>query len=437
MSSRVIKNKKVQKQTSIKSTVATIVICALAVLLFFEAGFLVMRTREYFGFVSYDDLNNLGDVELNLNQGDYYYTIDEYVAKAREDARHNIEETNSSGLLIDSVYDYLIEGVASEYFESTTIISYEQYQKDADTFVNACKKLEASGYEVDENYECTEDCMFKSYLEQFIRPDKREQFEEAHRKYHAALKVQKDALNLTDGELKYYYEAFLLCQLDNIEEIEVDLTYLTAKNLYLDDEVLNWYTRSSLAKPFKLGKTLTIADKDALAYLDLTYDAGLFDSSIVPSVANMLYQLGDQLENREGNDVTVIDITGIDDYEDYVNRKKAEKGTGTNVRDSRCFFPISISERYEGEQIYVMYNVINCKHKETLPDYEQFINSELFDDILRKRLESDLWTDLTAQSEDNVESESVTEEVTENIEEEAEEEKLSAEEIADILGAVG
>lgn len=401
------RNKKIYSKSSKKKNVTGVrkadvnevllkVVCTLLVVVILtEVILLTIKANEYFGFVSYDDLNKLGEVNVSVVQGDGYYTVDQFMQRDYSETLKNVNNMHDCGLLTDKVYDYLVDGLNSDYFQNTAMINYEVYQQEADTFMKACAMIENMAYAADYDIsECDGTCQFEKYLETYINEDSRDKYKAAHEQYHKAIKAQRDNMNLTDGELKYYYETYLLCYLDNIEEIEVELTYLTAKNLNLPDKVLNWYVRSPLAESFRHSKTLTITNKEALSYFDLSYDAGLFDSTILPSVANLLYQIGNELENSSGADVKIIDITGIDDYESYVKKKKAEQSAGVNIRDSHCFYPISISDRYEGEQIYVIFRVKSCKHKESLPSYQEFINSAEFENILINKLTDDLWIDI-------------------------------------------
>ena len=209
-----------------------------------------------------------------------------------------------------------------------------------------------------------------------------------------AIQGQYDNLNFTDGELKYYYEVWLAGNIENIKSIEVELTYLTIKNMYLSDAALNWFVRSPMASGLRHTTTINETNVDAISSLNLILDAGLYDSNIVPNVSNMLYQLGTQLENTRGNDVAIIDVTGIEDIQSYVDKKKAEKAKNENIRKTRRAFTVSTTDRLEGEEVYIIFNVKSCEHKTEFADFDEFIDSKYFVEYRRNMVEQDFWNDM-------------------------------------------
>ena len=353
-------------------------------------------TDEYTGYYSWDRLNNLGEHNLNLKSDPIYIDINNYLNIRYNEVAEELDGMHESGLITDDIYNYMKDGLQSEYFENSMLIEYEQYQKDTDTFIEICNHIRNIdyGHSHDEEHMCYEGCKFQQYLDQYIPKEKQGEFVDAHKKYHEVIEEQYENLGLSDGELKYFYESFVASDLDNIEEIEVKLTYLTAKNLEMNDKLMNWYVRSSIGNILNNHKTITLENKEALKYLNLSIDAGLYDTSIITEVANILYNVSNEIEGAEQTGFSVIDITGIEDYESYIEKQKEKQQTATNVRKTKRVIPVTITGRIEGEQVCVLYEITKCSHKQDIMSYEDYIRSDKFYKTLLGMLESDLWGEL-------------------------------------------
>lgn len=349
-------------------------------------------------FTDWEKLDNMGEVNIYLSQEDYFYDMDKFIEVYKSRALNTLETMNTDGLLTEEVYKYLKDGIDSQYFENCTMISYEDYQEEATKFIEVCNKL--NSMDVDdccEELECEDGCIFKEYLEAYINEEYRDNLETAHIHYHELLESKEATYELGEDELQYYYEIDLVNNMDNIEEIEVELTYLPASTMELSDTAFNWLLLSDKAAKYRKTKTLTLKDAEAIQYLGILSDATMYDDAILDRVTNILYQMGDTIENDSESNLVVFDITGIEDYESYIDEKLKEENSVRNMKNSRRQFVISISDMYNGEQIYVMFDVTKCKHKDNIPSMEEYVTDEWKADLVHNILQDSLWSSLYSE----------------------------------------
>lgn len=357
---------------------------------------------KYTGFYSWERLNSVGDANLTLREEEYYYTIDKYLDMRYSRAMEIVNNMNEDGLLLKKYYKYLSNGVNSDYFKNECIIDYQGYQEEADKFIKICDWLVDGQYDAEPSACDSETCIFVEYMEAYVNEEYRGKLNEAHTSYHKAIHAQESMYELTDDELKYYYQVELVSDLDNIESIEVDLTYLTCKNLLMKDKVLNWFVRSNTASILRDSKKLTLEDKEALEYLNLSVDAGLYDTVIADKVTDLLFNIGDSLENVSGDSMTVVDITGIEDYETYIEEAMAKKTNGVNIRDTQRFLCLTISDRYAGEQVYIVFDIKQCRHKSELPTFDEVCTDEWKDSLIHRLVEDSFWSDAYSEVSNSV-----------------------------------
>lgn len=408
--------------------VTVLQICALieSIIVLGIVMFGAVRISEAYGFNSWKALDsNLGVHELQLYDDAKFVTLDEYVEGRYQRAVSSVDGMLECGLISKGDHDHLLDGLNSDYFYDTCVIQYENYQSEAAAFFQVCALLEETEYnfeEIDgdpsasgedaakriarteklseiaewvEHPEDEEDCVFVEYLRSYVRESDWDKYKVAHEHFHKAIEVQAETYQIPDNQIKYYAELELLTNFDYIDKLEVDVRRLTMKNMKLSNAELNWLVRSEEGKLFTSARTLTLDNKDALKYFDLTKDAGLYDDFIAEKVTDVVYLLGDQLESSDGSaGLVMLDITGIEDYASYIDEKRKEMNERKNVKSTSRFTPITISERYEGEQMFLLYDIKTCVHKVNTPSIEEIATDEWKDKLAHQLVTDSLMTEL-------------------------------------------
>lgn len=322
----------------------------------------------------------LSDPELEELRADReIINLQEFIEYNREDAELNVDKIE--GLLSKKYYNSLKEGINSTYFDVTAKIDYSSFIEAADDYLKEAEIIEELyseniGDYIDMREGYTEDdCGRLKFIQGGFKGETLDYMLKAHDMYEQLVAHYKGIVLPGDDEIAYYYQSEIVANVDYIDDIEVEVTVFGGGALHITEEQVQY----AYEKGYLDTIILTEDNKEELKYLELWKDADFYDEAIYNKAYTMMYQyIGESYGSTK-----VINITGVDNIEDYLQSLgEAQTYDRVPILRKSTYDTFTISGREEGEQVYIVFDVKSCTHRE-VPELE-----DVYEDVYKKALEN-------------------------------------------------
>lgn len=361
---------------------------------------LISTLVQYNGVYSWDELRNgLGDITVDMsNVTSDMYDLTEYIDIRRNRAVRSVDDMEASGLLPKKYANYMRDGINSNYFDAVCSMDYGEYISDVTQFIKMVNILIGmeDNYGNKHNTSCEDACSFMAYITENIN-NKGISFdiEGAHNKWHSVIESQINELELLEQDIEYYYELEICCDMRYISSIDVETKIILPKQITMGTFWMNLWHKNLFTRMFTEHNKLTESDTDALSYINLAYDAQLYDDKVADKAAYLLISMRDKIEDGTSNNgLSIVDITGIENENiaDYVDSVRKKDNSVNDIMSTSKFLSLSISGYNRGEQLYLVYDVISCEHIDDIPSKQELCTTEWIYDIKYDIIENSLWS---------------------------------------------
>lgn len=306
--------------------------------------------------------NNLGNINVSISEYDGIASSNEYMEIRRDEALKRIESI--SKIIGDKYEKYMINGVESDYFTGTVLLEYEQFVTDALELQQSAESINhlfselIGDVEVVEHTCTADDCDMYKYINMTYKGDILNYMLDAHNKYEMIIRYYEDIVELSDDDIEYFYQTEICTNTDYIESITVDINIIAGKTLEMSTEDVQYaYEKGWLPKT-----KLTCDDIDAIKYLELYKDIDFYDNNIIRQAYVTMYSVFGEVNSN----TKIINITDVENIDEYLKEMDIEEKEYEHeiITDMITYNTFSISDINKGEQIYAVFDVIDCKHKE-------------------------------------------------------------------------